>query len=148
MAVAMKKGLIAFYGVGGGHLPYQTANSDYRPVESVGNETTAKPETYTLEDITENVTLAEMTTAALEVLNSRGDKWWMMVEAGDVDWANHSNNIDNSIGALLSGEAAFEVAVDWIEKHGGWDDTLAIVTADHGHYLVLDAPEALIVPKH
>ena len=30
-----------------------------------------------------------------------------MIEAGDVDWANHANNIDNSIGAVISGDDAF-----------------------------------------
>jgi alkaline phosphatase len=84
-----------------------------------------------------------MTTAALRILQSRSEKWWLMVEAGDVDWANHSNNIDNSIGAVLSGDAAFMKLTEWIENNGGWDDTLAIVTADHGHYLVLKQPQAL-----
>ena len=66
-----------------------------------------------------------------------------MIEAGDVDWANHQNNIDNSIGAVLSGEEAFARLVSWIESHGGWKETCVIVTADHGHYLVLDKPELL-----
>lgn len=51
------------------------------------------------EDITENPTPAEMTTAALTVLQKREKGFWLMVEAGDVDWANHDNNIDTSIGA-------------------------------------------------
>jgi alkaline phosphatase len=39
------------------------------------------------------------------------------------------------------------VIVDWVEAHGGWDDTVLIVTADHGHYLVIDDPEALAGAK-
>ena len=33
---------------------------------------------------------------------------------------------------------------DWIEHHGGWDDTVVILTADHGHYFMLDQPEMLV----
>ncbi len=58
-----------------------------------------------------------------------------MVEAGDVDWANHANNIDNSIGAVISGDLAFRTITNWVEKHGGWEETAVIVTADHGHFL-------------
>ena len=68
-----------------------------------------------------------------------------MVEAGDVDWANHSNNLDDSIGAVLSGDAAFKTVTDWVEANGGWSDTAVLLTADHGHYLVLDKPDALVV---
>jgi alkaline phosphatase len=67
-----------------------------------------------------------------------------MVEAGDVDWANHGNNIDNSIGAVFSGEAAVQSIFEWIEKKNAWDESLVIVTADHGHFFHLVRPEALI----
>lgn len=35
---------------------------------------------------------------------------------------------------------------DWVEKNSSWDETVLIVTADHGHYLVLEKPELLIPP--
>jgi alkaline phosphatase len=136
--------LFGYFGVSKGHLPFRTADGDFAPVESIGNLDAAKAEVYSPEDLEENVTLADMALAATQVLQSRSEKWWLMVEAGDVDWANHSNNIDNSIGAVLSGDAAFQAVSKWIESHGGWDDTLLILTADHGHYLVLNRPEALI----
>ncbi len=66
-----------------------------------------------------------------------------MVEAGDVDWANHANNIDSSIGAVLSGDAAVKVVFDWIESRNAWDDSLVIVTADHGHFFHLTDPTPL-----
>ncbi len=66
------------------------------------------------------------------------------VESDDVDWANHSNNIDNSIGAVLSGDDAFEAVVKWIERNGGWDETALVLTAGHCHYFNLVRPEALI----
>lgn len=142
-AISDKKRLFGYFGVAGGHLPYRTADGRFDPVVSVGNEETAKAEKYSPEDLYENVNLSDMTMAAVKVLQARSEKWWLMVEAGDVDWANHSNNIDNSIGAVLSGDAAFKKLTEWVENNGGWNDTLAIVTADHGHYLVLKQPEAL-----
>jgi alkaline phosphatase len=64
------------------------------------------------------------------------------VEAGDVDWACHGNNIDNCIGAVHDGDAAFRAVVEWVEARDAWDDTAVIVTSDHGHLFVLTDPAA------
>ncbi|MFO1064813.1 MAG: alkaline phosphatase [Pirellulales bacterium] len=143
-AIKSKQRLLGYFGTKGGHLPFRTADGRFDPVISAGTGgKAAEPEVYTPADVNENPVLADMTVAALDVLQSRSDRWWLMVEAGDVDWGNHANNIDNSIGAVLSGDAAFGALTKWVEAHGGWDDTLVIVTADHGHYLVLEKPEQL-----
>lgn len=136
--------LFGFFGVALGHLPFQTADGNYDPVVSFGTPKPAEAEVYSEADLHENVKLKDMALAAIEVLDHRSDRWWLMIEAGDVDWANHSNNIDNSIGAVHSGDDAFESVVGWIEQNGGWEDTALIVTADHGHYFNLVRPEALI----
>ncbi|QEF99974.1 Alkaline phosphatase 4 precursor [Stieleria maiorica] len=130
--------LLGFFGTKGGHLPYATADGGYDPTTDVNGA-----EQYTDADVTENPTLADMTEAALLVLEQSIDGFWLMIEAGDVDWANHANNLDNSIGAVLSGEAAFVKVMDWVDENNAWDHTAVIVTADHGHYLVLDRPEAI-----
>ncbi len=134
--------LFGFFGGPNGHLPFRTANGDYKP--TIGRKKTA--EKYTPLDLVENPTLAHMTTAALLVLEKRKTGFWLMVEAGDVDWANHDNNIDTSIGAVISGDEAVQVITHWVETHSHWGESLLIVTADHGHYLVLDQPEMLIPP--
>ncbi len=136
--------LFGFFGAQGGHLPFRTADGNYDPVVSVGNPKPAEAEVYSEADLHENVKLSEMAIAAIDVLDSRSERWWLMVESGDVDWANHSNNIDNSIGAVVSGDDAFAAVVKWIEQNGGWDETALILTADHGHYFNLVRPEALI----
>lgn len=142
-AAEKKERLFGFFGVSSGHLPFRTANGDYLPTESVK----AKAEKYTPADIAENPTLADLAEAALEVLATNDKGFWLMIEAGDVDWANHKNNIDDSIGAVLSGDQAFLAVVDWIERHGGWQDTALFLTADHGHYLFLDKPERLVTAE-
>jgi alkaline phosphatase len=85
-----------------------------------------------------------MTAAALDFLGRR-DRFWLMVEAGDVDWGSHANNVDTAIGAVQSGDAAFREVVAWIERHDAWDDAAVIVTSDHGHMFMLTEPEAFAV---
>lgn len=126
-----------------GHLPFQTADGNYNPAKGRKSEA----EKYTAEEVRENPTLADMTAAALEVLSQKESKFWLMVEAGDVDWANHDNNLDNSIGAVYSGDDAFRVVVKWVEANSNWEESLVILTADHGHYLFLNDPSALIKGK-
>jgi alkaline phosphatase len=137
--------LLGFFGMGkyGGHLPFRTADGDYWPTAGRGGTA----EQYTVADVQENPTLADMTSAALAVLEGNQNGFWLMVEAGDVDWANHDNNIDNSIGAVLSGDAAVKVITDWVEQHSDWSESLLIVTSDHGHFLVIEQPEALATPN-
>lgn len=145
-AAQSDKRLLGYFGTRGGHLPFQTADGDYEPTFDVKGT-----ERYTDADVTENPTLAEMTEAALEVLShpqsgksERSDNpFWLLIECGDVDWANHANNIDSSIGAVFSGEAAFVKVIDWVEANDAWDDTAVFVTSDHGHYLHLQKPQAI-----
>ncbi|MEM9645290.1 MAG: alkaline phosphatase, partial [Planctomycetota bacterium] len=137
-AVAQNHRLMGFFGVKGGHLPFQTADGRFDPTFDVKGT-----ERYSEADLVENPTLAEMTESALSVLQKDEDGFWLMIEAGDVDWANHANNLDNSIGAVLSGDAAFRAVTRWVETHSSWDETALILTADHGHFLVIDDAEAI-----
>lgn len=139
--------LLGFYGNGkyAGHLPFATADGQYDP--TIGRTGPKKIEVYEPADLEENPLLTDMASAAIEVLSKNPKGFWLMVEAGDVDWANHDNNIDSSIGAVLSGDAAVKTVTDWVETHSNWDESLVIVTADHGHYLMLEKPELLITPK-
>ena len=145
-AVEKNQRLLGFFGAVGGHLPFRTADGNYDPTVSSDSGGSKSAETYSPADIQENPTLADMTRSALAVLEHDPDGFWLMIESGDVDWANHANNIDNSIGATLSGDDAFRAVAYWAERNNRWKDTAVIVTADHGHYLVLDKPE-LLVPQ-
>ena len=136
--------LFGMFGVAGGHLPYQTADGNYDPTPGIKNG-----DRYVAADVEENPTLADMASAALEVLESRkqsetNEGFWLMIESGDIDWANHNNNIDDAIGAVLSAEEAFSKVVSWVDRNSNWDDTALILTSDHGHMMVLDRPKALI----
>ena len=130
--------LLAVFGGPDGHLPFATADGNFDPTLDARGEAVYSPA-----DITENPVLADMALSALEILKQNKDGFWLMVEAGDVDWANHANSIDNSIGAVLSGDAAVKAVFDWVEKESDWTKTAVIVTADHGHYFMLKDPQAI-----
>ena len=133
--------LFGFYGKKGfNHLPYRTADGGFDPVDGV----TSKTDVYSADDLAESPKLTDMTTAALTVLTSKPDQpFALFVEAGDVDFALHINNLDSAVGAVYSGDDAFRTIVQWVEKNSNWDDSAVILTADHGHYLVIDDPKAI-----
>jgi len=82
----------------------------------------------------ENPTLAEMTTAALTVLQRRPAGFALMVEGGAIDFAGHANQLDNSIGEMIDFEAAVQAVVNWVDSPSNaadWSNTLLIVTGDH-----------------
>lgn len=141
-AVAEKKRLFAMFGCGNysGHLPFQTADGKFDPVHGRGK----KAERYTADDLAENPSLADLTRSAIDVLSTNDNGFWMMLEAGDVDWASHDNNIDNTIGAIHSGDAAVKVITDWVDTHSNWQESVMIITGDHGHYFHLKDPALLI----
>ncbi|MFM8415602.1 MAG: alkaline phosphatase [Planctomycetota bacterium] len=155
-AVERKLRLFGFFGTPQGNLPFRTADGDFDP-GNCNPEAAGGPDEdrlrkkygsqihYSDAEIDENPTLADMTRAALEVLGRR-ERFWLMIEAGDVDWASHANNIDTAIGAVQSGDAAFQAVVKWIERHDAWADAAVIVTSDHGHLFVLTEPEAFARP--
>jgi alkaline phosphatase len=127
------------------HLPYQTADGRYDPAPSLDSKGTLRPaESYTDTDRIEQPTLSQMTVASLTVLSAKPDQpFALFVEAGDVDFALHGNNLDNAIGAIYSGDEAVGTIIRWVESHSNWDESLLIVSSDHGHYLVVDDPSAL-----
>ncbi len=131
------------------HLPYQTADGRYDPAPSIGRG--GRPfaaEKYTAEDRLEQPTLAKMTEAALTVLARRPDQpFALFIESGDVDFALHANNLDNAVGAVYSGEDAVRTVIQWVEKNSNWDESLLLVSSDHGHYLVIDDAQAIAGAK-
>jgi alkaline phosphatase len=101
----------------------------------VAGETAAN---FIAKEVKANPTLAEMSKAALSVLEKDQDGFWLMIEGGDVDWAAHDNNMDDLIGNVLAFDQAVKTVINWVEANGGWDRNTLIVTADHDHYLTLN----------
>jgi len=81
-------------------------------------------------------TLTTMTKAALNTLARGPNGFFLMVEGGAVDWANHANQSARAIEEQVDFHHAIQAVVDWVEKHSDWDETLVICTADHETGLV------------
>lgn len=76
-------------------------------------------------------TLADLTRAALNVLDDNPDGFFLMVEGGAVDWASHRN----WDGRMIEEQVDFFDAVDaveaWARAERKTNETLIVVTADH-----------------
>jgi len=75
--------------------------------------------------------LETMTQGALNVLSADPDGFFVMIEGGAVDWANHSNDMGRMIEEQIDFNDSVQAVVDWVSANSSWDDTLLIVTADH-----------------
>ncbi|MCC6124586.1 MAG: alkaline phosphatase [Pirellulales bacterium] len=75
--------------------------------------------------------LAAMSKAAIRALEKNPNGFYLMIEGGAVDWANHANQPERTIEEQVDFVQAVDAVVAWIEQNGGWDDTLLILTADH-----------------
>lgn len=75
-------------------------------------------------------TLAEMTRKALEILGDAPNGFLLQVEGGRVDHAAHANDAAGIMWDQLAFDDAVEVAYEFASKR---DDTLLIITSDHGN---------------
>jgi alkaline phosphatase len=70
-----------------------------------------------------------MTAAAITRLSQNPSGYFLMVEGGRIDHAHHAGNAYNALNETI----AFADAVATAITLSNSDDTLIIVTADHGH---------------
>ncbi len=85
---------------------------------------------YTLDSIQGTLTLPDMTRAALSHLQKTSpDRFFMMAEGGNIDYAGHSNDGATVIKEIINFNEAIAVAYDFYLAHP--DETLIVVTADH-----------------
>ena len=61
---------------------------------------------------------------------------WMKLGLS-VDWAAHGNDTARIIEEQIDFNAAVKSVYEWIEENSSWDETLLIVTTDHGNAFVL-----------
>jgi len=76
-------------------------------------------------------TLAIMAKAAINTLSLNNRGFFLMIEGGAVDWANHANQKGRAIEEEAEFNGAVESVVEWVTQKSSWDETLLIVTADH-----------------
>ncbi|MDR4496313.1 MAG: alkaline phosphatase, partial [Candidatus Scalindua sp.] len=64
----------------------------------------------------QNPTLADSTNAALKVLSRNPNGFVLMIEGGAVDWAGHTNIMDDMIGEKKDFDAAVQAVIDWVNN--------------------------------
>lgn len=86
-------------------------------------------------DATDQPGLKEMTLKAIDILQdrSRGNGWFLMSEAACIDKMMHVLDYDRALGELLELDDTVRATIEHLKKNGELDDTLIVVTADHGH---------------
>ena len=78
----------------------------------------------------EEPTLAEMTSKAIETLSKDKDGFFLMVEGSKVDWAAHANDPIGMISELLAFDDAVKEALKFAQKD---KNTMVIAVTDHGN---------------
>ena len=85
---------------------------------------------YTIDRTEEDLTLAQITEAAIDFLKEKSKKgFFLMVEGGKIDYASHSDDAATMFNEVLDFNAAIAEALEFYKKHK--NETLIIVTADH-----------------
>ncbi len=72
--------------------------------------------------------LAEMTKKALEILSRNPKGFFVMIEGGKIDWANHVHDAGCAAWEIFEFDEAVKVALDFLREN---PDTLIVITADH-----------------
>ncbi len=73
-------------------------------------------------------TLYELTEFALKILNKNTNGFFVLIEAGKIDWANHNHDLGTAIWEIYELDKSVEVALKFLEKE---PNTLIVITADH-----------------
>ena len=122
-AVAKDKKLFGLFGNSKGQFDYPVpSNTPGSPSVVRGN--------------VENTSLAEASKAALKVLSRNRHGFFLIVEQGDIDWANHANDFKSMIGGVYDLNETVRSIENFINQPGDdidWSNTMMIVTSDHGN---------------
>ncbi len=85
---------------------------------------------FTIDSVEGALNLPDMTAAAIDhMTRNRPDRFFMMVEGGNIDYGGHANDGGTIIKETLNFNQALRHAYDFYLQHP--DNTLIIVTADH-----------------
>lgn len=111
--------------------PQQIADINSRRVLLLNTEGTVPWNIgYTIDSIANVLTLPQITHTCLNHLQRTSpDRFFMMVEGGNIDHALHANDGGTAIIEIINFNEAIKVAYDFYKAHP--DETLIVVTADH-----------------
>lgn len=97
------------------------------------NESHMQYEADRANDLAGEPSVAEMTTTAIDILDNNTNGFLLVVESGRIDHAHHAGNAAGALVDTLAFADAVQAAVDNTNP----DETLILVTADHGHVFTI-----------
>ena len=103
------------------------------PILGLFNESHMQYEADRSNDIAGEPSLSEMTVKAIQKLDNNAKGFFLMVESGRIDHGHHAGSAYNALTDTIEFANAVEMAVSMTSS----DDTLIIVTADHGHVFTI-----------
>ena len=84
-------------------------------------------------DIAGEPSITEMTSKAIDILAQNENGFFLMVESGRIDHAHHAGNAYGALQDTIAFADAIQAAVDMTDPQ----ETLILVTADHGHVFTI-----------
>lgn len=97
------------------------------------NESHMQYEADRKNDVAGEPSLSELTGKAIDILDNNDKGFFLMVESGRIDHGHHAGSAYNALTDTLEFAKAVQTAV----SKTNMDDTLIIVTADHGHVFTI-----------
>ena len=77
--------------------------------------------------------LSDMTKRAIELTENNPKGFFLVIESGRIDHAHHVNNAFNALSETIELSSAVQAALDATNP----EETLIIVTSDHGHVMTI-----------
>jgi alkaline phosphatase len=97
------------------------------------NESHMQYEADRLNDIAGEPSLTQMTEKAIDILDNQEKGFFLMVESGRIDHGHHAGSAYNALTDAIELSNAVKKAYDMTNR----EDTLILVTADHGHVFTI-----------
>jgi len=82
----------------------------------------------------ENPDLPEAAQAALTRLQTNANGFFLMIEQGEIDWANHNHDYKSMVALVLELNQTVQAVVNYVNQPGDaidWSNTTLVVTSDH-----------------
>ena len=123
----------AGYAIARGHADYRKKARKAKKMLLLQPEAASKQNNtaipYAIDRGSNDLTLQDITRAAIHFLSQKGNGFFLMVEGGKIDWACHSNDAATLFREVIDMDEAVQVAYEFYEQHP--DETLIVITADH-----------------
>lgn len=89
---------------------------------------------YNLDNDGSQPTLKEMTAAAIGILRKNPNGFFLFVEGGRIDHAHHETRAKKALDETVQ----FDEAIQWAYELTNPNDTLIVISADHGHTMTIN----------